>query len=89
VICSATRPGIPSFGTADERPQLRLRPPDPAGIYRQATAEILCVPQQAVASMIASGRHGMGCPPAALKEQLKEEPQQEDILIIERDVDTL
>jgi hypothetical protein len=31
----------------------------------------------------------MGYPPAALKEQLKEEPQQEDSLIIERDVETL
>jgi hypothetical protein len=30
----------------------------------------------------------MGCPPAALKEQLKEEPQQEEIFIIERDVET-
>jgi hypothetical protein len=39
--------------------------------------------------MIASGRHGMGCPPAALTEQVKEEPQQEDSLIIERDVETL
>src|SRR5215831_12966109 len=36
------------LGTADERPQLRLRPPDPAGICRQATAEISGVPQQAV-----------------------------------------
>ncbi len=31
----------------------------------------------------------MGCPPAALKEQVKEEPQQEDSLIIERGVETL
>src|SRR5919201_6545529 len=39
------------LGTADERPQLRRRPPDPAGICRQATAEIPCVPQQAVGSV--------------------------------------
>lgn len=36
------------LGTGDERPQLRRRPPDPAAICTQATAEIPWVPQQAV-----------------------------------------
>jgi hypothetical protein len=33
---------------ADERAPLRLRAPNPAAVGRQATAEIVCVPQQTV-----------------------------------------
>lgn len=36
------------LGTPDEGAQLRLRVADPAGVRRQAMAEIPCVPQQTV-----------------------------------------
>jgi hypothetical protein len=36
------------LGTADERAQLRLRAPHPAGVVRQAAAEVPPVPQQTV-----------------------------------------